>query len=189
MKHSTIILIGILMLVLATTNSIAMDSTSKKVTGKVIKVERYTLYNQYFSYDTLDCFKMNYHKSGKVELAYGESKFDSNKGIVCKICDGGYSIKMSDEKLVVDSISNSTYYIADKPYRIIMLNAYSKTDGELKFLFYVLEDYGILLLESRLWDNHLRMLPDSMPEVLRLNLLCDLILTRKEFKKYRKEKM
>ncbi len=186
MKRFKNISLGILITVLVITNSYASEKDSIITTGSVIRIEGYTLFEDHFDYDTLSNFKMVYQKDRKIELFFSDSEPNSDNAVLIEFKEGSYSVKLSNEELVVESVFESVYRIAGNTYEVSVLNVNSKTDDHLALTYFILKNYGIILSESRLWNNHLRYLPANLNKSIELNLLCDLILTRLEFENYLK---
>lgn len=175
------------MLVLST-SSISFKE-KKSLSGVIVKVEAYSLDNWYFSYDTTDYFIAEKIGLKEHRLYFLDKKDDliqNNSGtIFCKILGRNSKVEISDEEYILDDFASKSYYISGKEYKITRLDVHSDITNESAYSFYVLDTYGILIMESRLRDTHARFLPSSLPKAYLLNMLCDLVLTRTEFNRNR----
>jgi hypothetical protein len=136
------------------TNSLLKNQVSAQITtGRVIKLERFSLYNEYFSIDTLWSFYMSNEDLKEIKLFYRKENGNNdkkNEDIKIQYKNNNlFFVYIGDELFKIKGIEKTKFSISSNTFKITKIEVISKIDSEYDFTLFVLDGYGLLITSVR----------------------------------------
>jgi hypothetical protein len=161
-------------LLLITLVSYSIKTTAQNV-GSILKFEKYNLYSEHLTIDTIGYYLMNCDNN-EIKIFWNDSVNQKKSNTDIRIVfnkDSLPSVYLGNELFITSKVEDYTYYISQNKYQISKIDVISQIDGHSNRSLFTLVDYGLLIDNSNVWDNHLRFLPLQMEVAFQYSILCD----------------
>ena len=184
--RTTKIISTIVNLVIIILTTFSMDTTAQRV-GSILKFKNYKLNSFYLKIDTIGYYMMESDING-IQIFRNDSINKKKSDVDIRVTftkDSLPSVYFGEELFITTNVENYNYCISLQNYHITKIDIVSQNDSHYDRSLFILDDYGLLIDDSNIWDTHLRFLPLQIDVASRYSKLCDEIMKNEIFNKYK----